>query len=601
MKGILRKFYLIVAVFGLWISNVCAQTTTTAPIRFKLEDVSDKFEPLNVELKLAFRDSNNDNALDAEEEAVVLITIDNSSGGPADDVMVKVAMDDASCGVEVLQSEFHLNIPRNGIKEIQVPLKASLTCPTGEARLRVNLSEPDGYDEEGILHFKTYEFQKSQLQLLDGAEITDFGAELKAANGNPDNKLQNKDIVKVTLSIQNIGQGAARDVNYKLVSNNPNLNFRTYTGWEHELSGHLSDVIYHGGVEQIEFYISPNAHYVHTGDYVPVYLTVQEERGVGGFSECQVQIPFDKEAAKPVEYVVESRKREEITWEGGLRDITLSSSKYKNIMLAPEGREIHGDAVAVVIGLENYKDETLPPAPYALRDAEVMETYFEKSLKISKIHKLVDEEVTLTALEQLFDAKRGSLAHEIIPKETELYLYFSGHGVPVLDKSGHRTDVAIIPYDVTSLWIDEHGYSLTKLYDNLAALDAKSVTVILDACFSGTSKMSDNYSAGNISKQKLVLVTSDDMAQPWLDNPNFRVFASSRSDQPSHASDATRSGLFTYHLAVGLQGEADKDDNGVVSMTELQEYVTSKVMKETNDKQCPQFFGNSDFDLVNIR
>ena len=162
-------------------------------------------------------------------------------------------------------------------------------------------------------------------------------------------------------------------------------------------------------------------------------------------------------------------------------------------------------------------------------------------------------------------------------------------------------DVFLIPYDVGKDWISEDGYSLNKLYKDLASLNAKSVTVILDACFSGSSRTSEVFQSQSIANQKFVIVDETDMEQPWLNNPSFRVFTSSRGDQTSQANDRTRSGRFTYYLAVGLQGDADTDANGKVTMQELVEFVTESVDKETSGQQTPQFNGNADFVVEVIR
>ena len=156
-------------------------------------------------------------------------------------------------------------------------------------------------------------------------------------------------------------------------------------------------------------------------------------------------------------------------------------------------------------------------------------------------------------------------------------------------------DVFLIPYDVGKDWISEDGYSLNKLYRDLAQLKARSVTVILDACFSGSSRLSEVYESQSIANQKFVIMDPSEMEQPWLNNPDFRVFTSSRGDQTSQANDRTQSGRFTYYLAVGLQGDADKDANGKVTMSELVDFVTASVDKETSGKQTPQFYGNRDF------
>ena len=65
--------------------------------------------------------------------------------------------------------------------------------------------------------------------------------------------------------------------------------------------------------------------------------------------------------------------------------------------------------------------------------------------------------------------------------------------------------------------------------------------------------------------------------------------------------DPSQTGLFTYYLCVGLQGEADENRDHKITNGELSKYVSSKV-QETSKKifgiQTPQFNGNKDFILV---
>jgi len=158
-----------------------------------------------------------------------------------------------------------------------------------------------------------------------------------------------------------------------------------------------------------------------------------------------------------------------------------------------------------------------------------------------------------------------------------------------------RKDIFLIPYDVDKAWIRDEGFSLNKLYADLGKLKARSVTVIMDACFSGGSRRSEAYATKSIANQKLVMIDETEMEQPWLNDPNFRVFTSSRGDQTSLGYDRSRSGLFTYYLAIGLQGEADKDGNGKVEMNELVDYVSEQVNNASDGAQTPQFYGDRNF------
>ena len=578
-----------------------AQSVTSESLSFKLEDVTEMFMPPDLRMNIKFVDDNNNNILEAEESGYIQLYISNR-GGKADNVKVTVTPLDRDYGVNLGQSVISTYVDKNSSTEVHVPMTASLNVPTGFTKFNIVVSEPMGYDINATLELSTFEFQRAKLN-LNGVEISDSGVDTKPYNGNPDNKLQNMDVVRATVLIQNIGDGEAKKVKYTISSKDPNIRLLTMSGYAQSITGEVADMLV-GQTNEISFRLSPNAHYTHKGDYIPVYLTVIEDKGFGNITSQQIPIPFDAATVKPEMVKVEGNK-DKLMASLGTKVISddarvTSETRYKDIMVAPLGQSIYQNAIAIVIGAEEYQDKAIAPAPYAARDAEVMTEYFRKSLSIKDVRTYTDGQATRSELKRLFDPQRGSLAYSIVPGQTDLYVYYSGHGVPMTTPDGGK-DVFLIPYDVGKDWISEDGYSLNKLYNDLASLNAKSVTVILDACFSGSSRTSEVFQSQSIANQKFVIVDETDMEQPWLNNPSFRVFTSSRGDQTSQANDRTRSGRFTYYLAVGLQGDADKDGNGKIMMSELVEFVTSNVDKETSGQQTPQFNGNSDFVVEVIR
>ena len=595
MKKLLNIFLASAVASFLTSVNAQAQSVTTESISFKLEDVTEMFMPPDLRMNIQFVDDNNNNILEAEENGYIKLNIINK-GGKADNVKVTVVPVNKSYGVNLQQSTFTSSVGKEGTWEINVPMTADLNVPTGYTNFLVKVSEPMGYDINATLELSTFAFQKARLT-MNGVEISDSGVDAKPYNGNPDNKLQNMDVVRATVMIQNVGDGEAHNVTYKVTSKDPNIRLLTMSGYAQEVPGSVGDMLV-GQTREISFRLSPNAHYVHKGEYVPLYLTVTEDKGFGNISSKQIPIPFDAATVKPKVVKVEADK-EKLMASLGTKVVSddarvTSDAKFKDIMVAPLGQAIYQNAVAVVIGSEEYQDRTIAPAPYAARDAEVMIEYFRKSMGVKNIKSYINEEVTVMTLNNLFDSEIGSLASMVVPGQTDVFVYYSGHGVPLLNKDG-QMEVYLVPYDVPKSGIARYGYSLNKLYADLDGLNAKSVTVILDACFSGGSRLSEVYESKSITNQKYTLGDMVEMNEPWRNNPNFRVFTSSKGNQTSQANDRTRSGRFTYYLAVGLQGDADKDNNGKVTMTELYEFVQTNVDKETSGQQTPQFYGNSDF------
>ena len=599
----LLKIFLSMTVTSLLTSlTTLAQSVTTESISFKLEDVTDMFMPPDLRMDIKFLDDNKNNILEAEENGFIKLKISNK-GGKADNVKVTVVPLDEDSGVKLSQTTFNASLDTGAYWDIDVPMTAELGVPSGLARFHVKVEEMIGhYDINATLELSTFAFQKAKLT-INGVEISDSGVDVKPYNGNPDNKLQNMDVVKATVLIQNIGDGEAHNITYKVTSKDDNIRLLSMSGYTDEISGTIGDMLV-GQARELSFRLSPNAHYVHKNEYVPVYLTVTEDRGFGNIVSSQIPIPFDAAAVKPEIVTVEANKDKLmaslVTKVVSDDERVTSDAKFKDIMVAPHGQQIYEDAVAVIIGSEDYKDKTIAPAPYSARDAEVMTEYFKHSLCVKNIKRYINEEATVMALNSLFDPEIGSLAASVTPGQTDLFIYYSGHGVPLTNDDG-QTEVYLIPYDVPKGGIVRFGYSLNKLYWDLAGLNAKSVTVILDACFSGGSRLSEVYGSKSITNQKFTIVDLAEMDEPWRNNPNFRVFTSSMGNQTSQANDRTRSGRFTYYLAVGLQGDADADDNGKITMTELKDFVIEKVNRETQGKQTPQFYGNSDFVVEVIR
>ncbi|MDY4572357.1 MAG: caspase family protein [Candidatus Cryptobacteroides sp.] len=590
------KFYLIPLLMLLSAqSALMAQSVTTESISFKLEDVTTMFMPPDLRMDINFIDSNNDNILEANENGKLCLTI-NNRGGKANDVKIAVTPVGSSRGITVKQSTFTTQIDENGSSTIEIPMSASVDVPTGNTKFAIKVSEPMGYDINAFLELSTFAYQKARLK-MNGVEITDSGKDLRAANGNPDNKLQNLDVVRAAVMIQNIGEGQAEGITYTVSSKDPNINFLTQSGVASSISGSLDELLV-GQTGEISFRLSPNARYTHKGGYIPVYLTVKEKMGFGNIISEQIPIPFDEAAVKP-EIVKVEGNREKLIASLGTKvyseDVRVTTdARLKDIMVVPQGQALYPDAVAIVIGTEEYLDKNLPSAPYAERDAKVMTEYFKKAMGVGNVRTLTNEQVTNMELKRTFDSSRGKLASMVVPGKTDLFVYYSGHGVPMEGPDG-RKDILLIPYDVDKEWIRDEGFSLNKLYADLGKLNAKSVTVILDACFSGGSRRSDAFSTKSIANQKLVIIDQEEMEQPWLDNTNFRVFTSSRGDQASLGYDKSCSGLFTYFIATGLQGDADKDGNGRVEMSELVNFVTEQVNKESDGAQTPQFYGDSNF------
>jgi len=147
-------------------------------------------------------------------------------------------------------------------------------------------------------------------------------------------------------------------------------------------------------------------------------------------------------------------------------------------------------------------------------------------------------------------------------------VFYSGHGVSGLqDKRGY-----LLPVDANPDTPEINGYPVDVLYENLSKPEAKSVTVYLDACFSGESEQGMLIrSASPVFVQASMPETAGSMT----------VLTAASAEQVASWDEENKHGLFTWHLLQALRGAADEDPfgngDGTVTVAETQAYLDEEM------------------------
>ncbi len=141
--------------------------------------------------------------------------------------------------------------------------------------------------------------------------------------------------------------------------------------------------------------------------------------------------------------------------------------------------------VAVIIGNKTYKGRT-PAVEFAHNDAEAMKRFVIERLGYRPGNIIDLRDASKGEIETVFGSEKnhkGRLFNWVRAGISDGLVFYSGHGVPGLkDRRGY-----LLPVDADPNFAEIGGYSVDQLYANLAKLPARSVTVFLDACFSGDS------------------------------------------------------------------------------------------------------------------
>lgn len=246
------------------------------------------------------------------------------------------------------------------------------------------------------------------------------------------------------------------------------------------------------------------------------------------------------------------------------------------------------DAVAVIIGNRDYKND-VPAVSYAHRDAEAMKRYVIEDLGFRPGNVIEIKDATEAEMRSVFGSERnhrGRAFQFVRPGRSDLFVFYSGHGVPGLrDKRGY-----LLPSDANPDTADINGYPIDLLYENLRQTGARSITVLLDACFSGDSP-----------RGMLIKSASPIFVAPKLptDVEGVTVITAAGAGQLASWDEEAKHGLFTQHVLLALRGTADQgrygDGDGKVTLKEVEAYLndemTYQARRKYNRDQVPTVVG----------
>ena len=160
-------------------------------------------------------------------------------------------------------------------------------------------------------------------------------------------------------------------------------------------------------------------------------------------------------------------------------------------------------------------------------------------------------------------------------RDDQILIYYSGHGKP--DTAGQlhlaTSDTEVGALETSSIPVG----TLRRLIDNYAC---NKVALILDCCFGGA-----------VGKDFLKSGVDDHLKQTFHGRGIY-ILTASTATQTAREKEGDDYSLFTKHILQGIrQGEADHDDDGLISLDDLYEYVKTRVPKEAPQYPTKWEFG----------
>lgn len=213
---------------------------------------------------------------------------------------------------------------------------------------------------------------------------------------------------------------------------------------------------------------------------------------------------------------------------------------------------------AVIIANENY--DNVGDVPYALNDGQILNEYLVDCVGLPQDHVKIYKNAS-------FGNIAAAMRHidnlsKAFGSDLNLIFYYAGHGFP----NESSKNPLILPVDADAS-IPETCYDLGKIINTLGKLDANSVVVLLDACFSGAER-GDN----------MILASRGVRMKSKESTPlgKMVILSASQGDETAYPLNTERHGLFTYFLLKNLQ-----ENNGKVTLGELSDYIIKNVKQQS--------------------
>ena len=237
--------------------------------------------------------------------------------------------------------------------------------------------------------------------------------------------------------------------------------------------------------------------------------------------------------------------------------------------------KLYGESWALVVGVNKY--QYWPQLSYAVNDARGVSLLLKEQygFKAENIFELFDENATREKIAELLT---DTLADPSKVKPNDrVFIFYAGHGMTRLLPSGRNLGY-IIPVDAELNKFSSNSLSMTHLRDFSDMIPAKHVYFVMDSCYSGIALTR----GGGLGKDKKYLTE--------ISNRRARqILTAGGADQEVADGGPQGHSIFTWNLLQGLKGEADLDNNFIITASELGAFIAPRVSQYSD--QTP-VFGN---------
>lgn len=251
-----------------------------------------------------------------------------------------------------------------------------------------------------------------------------------------------------------------------------------------------------------------------------------------------------------------------------------------------------GKTRAVVVGISDYQNEDIPDLRFAHKDALLFAEYLQDEngggLDSNDITVLVNAEATSG---QFISALYGLM--EEAEEGDNVILYFSGHGD--VESTTISQPGFLLCWDApTRIYMSGGTFGLAYFQEIISTIAQKTkskVIVITDACRAG--KLAGSEIGG-------AQATASHLAKQYANEIKILSCQPNEFALESESWGGGR-GVFSYYFLRGIQGLADKNQDNIVTLSEISRYLEDMVTPSVDPhSQIPMVVGNRQAKISNV-
>ena len=247
----------------------------------------------------------------------------------------------------------------------------------------------------------------------------------------------------------------------------------------------------------------------------------------------------------------------------------------------PAQPEVEGNTYALLVGISSFQDSSIKPLQFAHEDALELSRLIKSpragGLPEENVVTLVNEKATRGAIQSAIETHLKARAG----KNDTIFLFIASHGAMV-GRKGFIVTYDSNPQDLATSGIPMDD--IRELFENQLA-KVNRLYLYVDVCHAGNVGQIDTKADDKLTERSMVA----------KDLQMFGMLAAQKNQVAFEGVNyGGGHGAFSFFLMNALNGKADYNDDGKVTMSELSDYVQDQVKSATARAQIPRQIGDID-------